>query len=131
MDKAGFIFPTIFVLYVSAVLFCCFVRFESLPEVGRSFLGIPADKAAHFLMFLPWPALFCLAFPGMLKKGLAGTVAVIFILGFVFAASTEAGQYFTTYREGDLKDLLADTIGLLAGSLVVPVIKSHSKRGQR
>ena len=51
------------------------------------------------------------------------------ILGFVFAASTEAGQYFTTYREGDLKDLLADTIGLLAGSLVVPAIKSHSKRG--
>ena len=131
MDKAGFIFPTIFVLYVAAVLFCCFVRFESLPEVGRSFLGIPADKAAHFLMFLPWPALFSLAFPGMLKKGVTGTIAAIFILGFVFAASTEAGQYFTTYREGDLKDLLADTIGLLVGSLVVPVIKSHSKRGQR
>ncbi len=131
MNKAGFIFPTLFVLYVAAVLFCCFGHFESLPDAGRSFLGIPADKAAHFLMFLPWAALFCLAFPGKEKNGLAGTLAVIFLLGFVFAASTEAGQYFTTYREGDLKDLLADTLGLLAGSLAVPAIKSHSKGGQR
>ena len=76
MDKAGFIFPTLFVLYVAAVLFCCFVRFESLPEVGRSFLGIPADKAAHFLMFLPWPALFSLAFPGMLKNRCFNVVLV-------------------------------------------------------
>ena len=118
MKKAGRIFPIVFALYVCAVLFCCFWRFESLPEAGRSFLGIPADKVAHFIMFLPWAVLAWLAFS---KKNLAA----IFLLGCVFAALTEAGQSLTTYREGDTLDLLADILGLAAGSLAIPVIKSH------
>lgn len=125
MKKAGIIFPTVFALYVCAVLFCCFWRFESLPEVGRSFLGIPADKVAHFIMFLPWPALAWLAFPR--NRG----IVAIFILGCVFAALTEAGQSLTSYREGDTLDLLADILGLAVGSLAIPAIKSHLKCNKR
>ena len=124
MKKAGRIFPIVFALYVCAVLFCCFWRFESLPEAGRSFLGIPADKVAHFIMFLPWAVLAWLAFS---KKNLAA----IFLLGCVFAALTEAGQSLTTYREGDTLDLLADILGLAAGFLAIPVIKSHLKGNKR
>lgn len=125
MKKAGIIFPIIFALYVCAVLFCCFWRFESLPEVGRSFLGIPADKVVHFIMFLPWPALAWLAFPR--NRG----IAAIFLSGCVFAALTEAGQSLTSYREGDTLDLLADILGLTVGCIAIPVIKSHLKCNRR
>ena len=119
MKSARPIFPVLFALYVSAVLFCCFWHFDSLPDVGRSFLGIPMDKVVHFIMFLPWAALAWLAF--------SWNIPAILLLGCIFAALTEGGQYLTSYREGDLMDLLADFLGLAAGLLALLAIKPHLK----
>ena len=130
MKNARIIFPAVFALYIVAVLICCFGRFESLPEVGRTILGIPADKVAHFVMFLPWPVLAWLAFAWKAegKAGRVRVLAVIFILGCIFAAMTEAGQYLTSYREGDMKDLLADILGLVAGSIITASVNNGKGR---
>ena len=51
-----------FVLYLLAVLYLCFGKFENTPDVPWSLLGIPSDKLVHFGMFFPFPILAFLAF---------------------------------------------------------------------
>ena len=49
MDKKKLLLSRLlFFAYLAAVLFLCFGRFESTPDVPRSILGIPADKLVHF-----------------------------------------------------------------------------------
>ena len=47
----------VMLLYVVAVAYLCFANFHKLPEVPKTFLGIPMDKIVHFCMFFPFPIL--------------------------------------------------------------------------
>lgn len=124
MKRHGKIFKALFALYVCAVLFLCFGHFESMPEIGKTLLGIPTDKVAHFLMFLPLPVLGYLAFSKEYGKGdgLVKTITWISVLGCIFAALTEAGQMLISFREGDLMDYFADFLGILTGALCLHAI---------
>ncbi len=46
-----------FLLYIAAVGVLCLMKTDSLPKIPAVWLGIPADKIAHFCMFMPFPAL--------------------------------------------------------------------------
>lgn len=110
------LFRVLLGLYLAALLFLCFGRFSSLPSVPWTIWGIPSDKVMHFLLFIPFPILTFQAFyrgesPWLLFLG-------VIVSGCLLATGTELGQrYLTTYRFGDWKDLLADAVGIAAGSL--------------
>ena len=120
-----------FVLYLVAVAWLCFGKFDSLPHVERTLLGIPTDKVVHFLMFLPFPILSFLAFDGY--PGKHGTAVLYTILAFfagcAFAAATECIQARLSYRTGDGVDFQADFLALAAGSLLVlfKVLRKHKE----
>lgn len=129
--KQSLIFRIIFFVYIAAVLFLCFGKFDSSPSVPLSILGIPSDKIVHFCMFLPFPILGFLAYDRYTES--AGQtllfVGITLVAGLLLALFTELGQaHFTSYRSGDKCDFAADAIALLAGSIAVAVINVRKQR---
>ena len=115
----------LFAVYLVALAILCFGNFNDMPGVQQSFWGIPTDKIAHCLMFLPFPCLAYLAFNRFTAKRPRPIlwIFVTFFVGIVLAAGTEIGQAkLTSWRTGDPVDFRADLIGLAAGTLFVIVI---------
>lgn len=112
----------LFFLYLAAVLFLCFGRFENTPDVPWSFLGIPSDKLVHFCMFFPFPILAFLAFDKYTETPRATFLysGLTWVLGMLLALGTEWGQaHLTTWRSGDSMDLLADGLSITISTLIV------------
>ena len=133
--KRRILFITAFLLYMAAVLYLCLAKPEDLPQTELYLFGIPLDKAAHFLMFLPFPIL---AYSTLWKRNRkAWTDIAIFIIvlgiGVGLAFLTEHLQALTQYRSSDIKDIYADMAGLAAGSIIVLtniIFKSGRSRKQ-
>ena len=110
----------LFCIYVIAVILLCVIKTDDIPELPRYLLGIPFDKIAHFIMFLPFIILgYASLMPS--EKGIWKRLAVLGILlafGCAFAFSTEKLQAMTGYRSYDILDMAADSIGLLGGSII-------------
>ena len=115
-------FRCLFFFYVAALLFLCFGKFDSMPSVSRTLLGIPTDKLVHFCLFFPFPILAFLAFDQFThtwRSSLFFTLATLAI-GCLLALGTEWGQaHLTDYRSGDPNDFLADLIALILSSILV------------
>ena len=124
MKKLKHISLAIFCIYLLAVVLLCVIRTDSLPELPKTFLGIPLDKIMHFTMFLPFPILGHMAFtPADTEKWRKLAVPVILcVIGFGFALATERLQAMTSYRSCESADLLADMIGIVSGAVAVTVI---------
>jgi VanZ family protein len=94
---------------------------DYLPQPEMFIFGIPADKVAHFLMFLPFPILMYMMLSDKSRKIwldillLAGILA----MGIGAAFGTEFLQSLTQYRSADIKDTFADMKGLGTGGLLV------------
>jgi VanZ family protein len=116
------VFQCGFVLYILAVLFLCFGKFENTPDVPWSLLGIPSDKLVHFCMFFPFPILAFLAFDRFTEtpKSTFLFSGFTWVLGMGLAFATEWGQaHLTDYRSGDPWDLLADGLAITLSTIVV------------
>lgn len=121
MKEHRFIQKAVFLLYLAAVAFLCFGHFDSVPQAEITILGIPADKIGHFLMFLPFPVLFYLAFGWHTGSRWRSVVLAVVALaaGCLTAYSTELIQGLTTYRSKDILDFIADTMALVLSSAAV------------
>ena len=128
MKKRNLLALLLFILYLGAVVYCCFGHFSDLTEIGSdSLFGIPADKIVHFLMFFPFPVLCLLAFTRRTRRPLHTvlTVGGVFLTGCAIAAATEIGQSLTDYRSADMLDFAADTAALAVSSVIVLFIDLH------
>ena len=119
----------LFCIYIIAVILLCVIQTESLPELPKTFLGIPFDKIAHFIMFMPFVILGYAAFQpteNRLSRKLA-ILAIFTVLGCVFAVATEKLQAMTAYRSYEIADMAADSIGLVTGSfaILIYILKTH------
>jgi VanZ family protein len=91
-------------------------------------------------LFLPPPKTKILETPGLdkvvhvLLYGVFGGLAVPVMgwlsipAGVILGVTTEWGQKFIPHRTADLRDLLADMIGLVIGVLVAFIIERRRKR---
>ena len=128
------VFRTLLFLYLGVLLVLCFGKFEQMPEVPQSLLGIPLDKVVHFLMFFPFPILLFLAYDALTESVKASALYALGALGLgvLLAFLTEWGQaHFTSYRSGDLTDLLADCLALLLSALLVFLLDIRKQRAQK
>ena len=112
---------TLFVIYIICVLVLCLKHLKQLPDVPASFWGIPSDKWAHFLMFLPFPVLlrFSLDFEGAKYRKKLFSAFAILAAGCAFAALTEYLQGLTPYRQTEILDFVADVIGMSLATIAV------------
>lgn len=116
------IFRIGFVIYLLAVLYLCFWRFDKTPDIPWTLLGIPSDKLVHFCMFFPFPILAFLAFDKYTEtpKSTFLFSGITWVLGLLLAFGTEWGQaHLTDYRSGDPWDLLADALALTLSTVLV------------
>ncbi|MDT3357037.1 MAG: VanZ family protein [Bacteroidota bacterium] len=130
MRKTTFAIRVLLVFYLLAVMFLCFARFESVPRITPSFMGIPVDKIVHFLMFFPYPLLVYGAADRHIRKPWKSVLFVVmnFLSGCVIAMGTEIGQYFIRYRSADPDDFLADGTGMLVSSVIVLIIDLYKQK---
>lgn len=121
MKKGKYISIALFCIYIAAVILLCVIQTDSLPELPKLFLGIPLDKVAHFMMFLPFPILGYMTFhhSGRSKWRDLVILGIICILGAGFALSTERLQAMTSYRSYEVADMIADFTGILTGVTAV------------
>ena len=115
------IFQIIMIIYLAAVGFLCFANFHKLPDVPKTFLGIPTDKIVHFCMFFPFPILAFLAYDRLTKTPWQALAALISIcaIGCIFAGLTEIVQGMLPYRTQDLHDYGADLLAVGVSGLLV------------
>lgn len=86
-----------------------------------SFLGIEMDKWAHFIMFLPLAmCLFLFLKWNSIPFDIPRFFWSVLCAGIIWGLAIELLQgNATTYRGEDPYDLLADSIGTLAGLIIV------------
>jgi VanZ family protein len=121
----------IMLLYVVAVAYLCFANFHKLPDVPKSFLGIPMDKIVHFCMFFPFPILAFFAYDKLTETPWQALAALLCICAFggIFAGLTEMIQGALPYRSQDVHDFGADLLAIgLSGLLVFVYDVSKMKK---
>ena len=110
----------LFCLYLGAVAVLCFAHGDQLPDLPSTWFGIPSDKVAHALMFMPFPILSYQAFRP--KRAEAVTLIIFTFTGAGVASATEKIQSMLAYRSYELQDLFADCIGLTVGAVICAAI---------
>ena len=115
------LFKLAMLLYVVAVTYLCFANFHKLPEVPKTFLGIPMDKVVHFCMFFPFPILAFFAYDKITETPLQALAALLCICAFggIFAGLTEIIQGSLPYRSQDVHDFNADLLSIGISGLLV------------
>lgn len=116
-----------FLLYIAAVCYLCFAKFDSLSGVPHVLFGIPFDKIVHFCMFFPFPLIIHWMIGGRRTKVWKSVMLVlsIFLVGIVIAAATELIQGQIPYRSADPLDFKADALALAISSFFVTLIENH------
>lgn len=111
----------LFVVYLAAIAFLCFMHADKLPDMQKTLFGIPTDKVAHFLMFLPFPILAFLAYDHVTNKVWSAVLFAVltFAVGAAIAWGTEYIQGMLPYRSRDVADFRADLLALGISSLGV------------
>lgn len=108
-------------LYLCAVAFLCFAKFDSLPDVEKFIFGIPTDKVVHFCMFFPFAILAYYSYNLKTDTIVESLCAVInaCAYGCIFAGITEIIQASLPYRSEDLGDFAADCLGIGIASVFI------------
>ena len=115
-----------FVLYFAAVAWLYFATIEADPKLPGTFLGIPIDKCAHFLMFLPFPVLGTIAFREQSWwRTLCWTTLAANFIAFIFESQQ---HYINPYRYTQPSDLNANLLGITVGLLIMVLIGLISKK---
>jgi VanZ family protein len=111
----------LFVVYLAAIAFLCFMHADKIPDMQKTLFGIPTDKVAHFLMFLPFPILTFLAFDHVTNKVWSAVLFAVltFAVGAAIAWGTEYIQGMLPYRSRDVADFRADLLALGISTLGV------------
>jgi len=114
----------LFLLYLAAIALLCFMHVDKLPDVQKFILGIPTDKIAHFLMFLPFPILAYLAYDHLTNKlshAILFAIATL-LLGLLLAYGTEYVQGKLPYRSMDINDFKADALAIAISCVGVFIV---------
>lgn len=127
LKKNGF--TIVFLTWMGLITFLSLHSFKDneLPD-----LGIPnIDKLVHFVFYAMATFLGCLFMRERThgEKGLNPTLVIIGILMIIYGMVIEVLQYaFTTSRDGNIFDVLANSMGTFAGILTIVFIFKGERR---
>lgn len=130
MNSKQLISIAVFCIYLAAVGFLCFAKPDDLPQVPTMWFGIPADKAGHFLMFIPFPILSYMVFGNPDSNRLRQMLKLLAIMcmGIGLAIGTEQIQAQLAYRQAEFMDLYADAAGLVFGVMITTALIIYRKK---
>ena len=113
--------PAIFGLVTATMLFC--LPGEEFPEAGW-LEDIQLDKIVHVGLFFTLVILWCLPSGARTSRERTNRVYIYITLAFlVYGIAIEFIQrYFVPHRSFDIFDIVADTVGCVAGFIVAKKI---------
>lgn len=110
----------VFAAYLATLALLYFGNFKISPDMPRELWGIPMDKIAHFLMFLPYPFLAHRSLTG--KRKWRNLVFVI-LSGIVLAYCLELTQHTVNpLRTSDPWDLLTNIASITVASFILSLV---------
>ncbi len=113
-QQRGKVYLVLSVIWTIISLFA-FLAPRGTVDVDRAFFIPGMDKIAHFIIFAIWIFLVAMAIRKR-KKSMDTRMLFLFFTGL--ALLTEILQIFIDGRSFDLRDLLANFLGLVAGLLI-------------
>lgn len=121
--RERYIWIGILCLYFILVLALCLLRPETIPQFRPELWGIPTDKIAHFLMFLPYPTIAYMTFrpQGGRKSTHILVLLTVFAAGVMLAFGTEHIQGISAYRSYEIEDFYADVLGMECSVLLTSI----------
>jgi VanZ family protein len=110
--------------WAAVILYLCLIRISELPEIKILYI----DKIIHAFFYFVFSILWFYALRFYFKKQSSSKLLrVVFVMALLFGIAIELFQtYFTTFRNGDVRDVLANTTGVL---LAITMIKLLDKKG--
>jgi VanZ family protein len=102
---------------------------SSMPSIGEYIPSFPFfDKVVHAVEFGLFSILLFRAMKvSFARASVAALIGITIIISILYGAVDEYHQLFTPFRNADLFDLLADTIGIvMAQGIIVARIKQQS-----
>lgn len=128
--KKTTIFRALLALYFIALTLLCMLHLGSSEDIPTMILGIPTDKVAHFLMYVPMPLLTFWSFHkrGQKPYRLVLWLVCILAIGALIGGGIELLQGATGYRSCEIGDFRADCLGLLASTFALLLYCAISRR---
>ena len=117
------------IIYIIVSLYFLFTTVSL--DVKDGLWSIPTDKIFHFLMFMPYPVIFWMIIKYGKKnyKKSFGVYFSAFTISLILGSLTEIAQKYLSYsRNGDIKDLLADALGIIFALLLLWIFESRIDR---
>ncbi len=123
-ERKRLLYRVLMLLYLVAVCLLCFANLGNMGPQEQIW-GMPTDKLAHFLLFLPFPLLAwgCTLSEKESVPRILGLILLFFLLGAALGFSTEYIQDYLPNRRRDTMDFLADLCGITAASLSLMIYK--------
>lgn len=108
------------IFYSLALALVCLLPFKKLPDVGVSF----GDKIFHSLTYVVLTFLWFSTFFFQFKTSKINAIIYSSVISIVFGIIIEVLQgVFTTTRQADVFDVLANSIGVLFAAVLIVVKK--------
>lgn len=102
------------------------VHIEKFSDMGRELFVAKTDsfirKCAHFTLFFFFSLIISL-YVNCYKRDAAVFLITVFLTGVIFAVSDEIHQLFVPGRGCQLRDVLIDSNGVLAGGIIFDIMK--------
>ena len=117
-------FSIVMVILIAIEIF----YFSSLPEISRTgtiLLSVWISRGYHFTVFFLF-AFFFLAAIIKDKKIKKKHIFLTLIISVIYAISDEIHQLFVPFRDGGIRDVLTDTIGIFMAIIIYLFIRKKT-----
>ena len=120
-----------FIYWFPIIIYCLLIFIQSSHPSIESVPEWPYfDKGLHFVGYALLGALFLRAFKtSRIKNNVKLILIVSVLLSSLYGISDEIHQYFIPYRDADLMDILADTLGSIMGVYIYQALAGKVSAG--
>lgn len=109
--------------WAAVISYLCLIRISELPEIKILYVDKILHAFFYFIFSILW--FYALRFNSR-KQNRTQLLIKVFLLSLLFGIAIELFQTFlTTYRSGDIIDVLANTSGTLLAFLLITTIDKN------
>lgn len=115
------------IFWTFIILFLCLVNSDDLPSLNLQVKG--TDKVFHFILHFMFTSLWTLYLYAAAKNITTSEIVKIILSSFLFGVLIELLQeYYTTSRNGDVFDVLSNTLGAFTAGILLYFILTRIKK---
>jgi VanZ family protein len=120
-----------FIYWFPIIIYCLIIFIQSSYPSIKTTPELPhIDKMLHFVAYALLGTLFLRAFKtSRIKNNVKFMLILSVLLSSLYGISDEIHQYLIPYRDADLMDVLADTLGGIMGVYIYQAISSKISAG--